>query len=178
MTDLKGRRIAVLATDGVEQVELTEPVKALRAAGAEVEVVSPKGGAIQGMKFSDPGDKLKVDTELKQARADSFNGLVLPGGVANPDTLRTIPEAVKFVQSFVDANKPIGAICHGSWTLIDAGGVKGKKVTSWPSLKQDLLNAGASWIDEPVVRDGGLVTSRMPDDLPQFTHVLIELFAA
>ncbi len=154
MSDIKGRRVAVLATDGVEQVELTEPVKALREAGAKVDVISPKDGDIQGMNHHDMGDKLKVDVGLKDARADDYDALVLPGGVANPDT-----------------------ICHGPWTLIDAGGVKGKRVTSWPSLKQDLTNAGASWSDEPVVKDKLLVTSRKPDDLPQFNRAMIELFA-
>jgi protease I len=177
MSDIKGRRVAVLATDGVEQVELTEPVKALREAGAKVDVISPKDGDIQGMNHHDMGDKLKVDVGLKDARADDYDALVLPGGVANPDTLRTIPEAVSFVKSFLGAQKPIAAICHGPWTLIDAGGVKGKRVTSWPSLKQDLTNAGASWSDEPVVKDKLLVTSRKPDDLPQFNRAMIELFA-
>jgi protease I len=178
MPDITGRRIAVLATDGVEQVELTEPVKALREAGAKVDVVSPKVGDIQGMNHDAKGDRLKVDVSLKTANADSYDALVLPGGVANPDTLRTIPEAVSFVKSFVGAHKPIAAICHGPWTLIDAGGVKGKRVTSWPSLKQDLTNAGASWSDEPVVEDKLLVTSRKPDDLPQFNQAMIALFAA
>lgn len=178
MTDVKGRRVAVLATDGVEQVELTEPVEALRAAGAEVQVVSPKGGKIQGMRHDKPGDSIAVDLTLREARPEAFDALLLPGGVANPDTLRTLPEAVAFVQAFVKAQKPIAAICHGPWTLIDAGGVKGKRVTSWPSLKVDLTNAGASWSDEPVVKDRGLVTSRKPDDIPRFNEAMIELFAA
>jgi protease I len=178
MAEIKGRRIAVLATDGVEQVELTEPVKALRDAGATVDVVSPSKGTIQGMNHHDAGDRLPVDIALKEAQADHYDALMLPGGVVNPDTLRTIPEAVSFVRAFVSAQKPIAAICHGPWTLIDAGGVRGKRVTSWPSLKQDLTNAGATWTDEPVVKDRLLVTSRKPDDLPQFNAAMIALFAA
>ncbi len=178
MADIKGRRVAVLATDGVEQVELTEPVRALRDAGAKVDVVSPKNGTIQGMNHHERGDRLTVDVALKDARAEQYDALLLPGGVANPDTLRTIPEAVRFVSGFVTADKPIAAICHGPWTLIDAGGAKGKRVTSWPSLRQDLINAGATWTDEPVVRDRLLVTSRKPDDIPQFNKAIIETFAA
>jgi protease I len=178
MADMTGRRIAVLATDGVEQAELTEPVKALRAAGAEVDVISPKGGTIQAMNHHDFADKLPVDVELSAARAEDYDGLLLPGGVANPDTLRTIPEAVAFVRDFLEAEKPIASICHGPWTLIEAEGVEGRRMTSWPSLQTDLRNAGAIWSDEPVVRDGWLVTSRQPDDLPQFNAAIIELFAA
>jgi protease I len=178
MTDIKDRRIAVLATDGVEQVELTEPLKALRAAGATVDVVSPNKDTIQGMNHHDVGDKIPVDVELAEASADDYDALVLPGGVANPDTLRTIPDAVEFVRDFIAASKPIAAICHGPWTLIEAGGVEGKRMTSWPSLKTDLTNAGASWTDEAVVKDGLLVTSRKPDDLPKFNAAIIELFAA
>jgi protease I len=177
MANIKGRKIAVLATDGVEQVELTGPVEALRSAGAQVDVVSPEEGTIQGMNHHDRGDRLAVDVNLKDARADQYDGLLLPGGVANPDTLRTIPEAIRFVGTFVSAKKPIAAICHGPWTLIDAKGVQGKRMTSWPSLKQDLKNAGATWTDEPVVKDELLVTSRKPDDLPQFNEAIIELFA-
>jgi len=178
MTDIKDRRIAVLATDGVEQVELTEPLKALRAAGATVDVVSPNKDTIQGMNHHDVGDRIPVDVNLAEASADDYDALVLPGGVANPDTLRTIPDAVEFVRDFIAASKPIAAICHGPWTLIEAGGVEGKRMTSWPSLKTDLTNAGASWTDEPVVKDGLLVTSRKPDDLPKFNAAIIELFAA
>ncbi len=178
MASINGRKIAVLATDGVEQVELTEPVKALRAAGADVQVVSPQDGSIQGMNHHDVGDRIGVDVTLAQASAGDYDALLLPGGVANPDTLRTIPEAVEFVRGFVDANKPIAAICHGPWTLIEAGAVEGKQMTSWPSLKTDLTNAGASWTDAPVVRDDLLVTSRKPADLPQFNEAIIALFAA
>jgi protease I len=177
MPDLKGHRIAVLATDGVEQVELTEPTKALRMAGARVDIISPKAGAIQGMNQDERADAIPVDIELKDARAEEFDGLVLPGGVANPDKLRIVLEAVKFVEAFVAADKPIAAICHGPWTLINAGGVRGKRVTSWPSLHQDLINAGALWSDEPVVSDRQLVTSRRPDDLPKFNQAMVQLFA-
>lgn len=175
--ELKGRTIAVLATDGVEQVELTEPVKALKAAGAEVRVVSNKDGEIQAFKHHDKGSKIPVDESLDDADADEFDGLVLPGGVINPDALRLVPEAIDFVRHFVAEHKPIAAICHGPWTLIDAGGVKGKKMTSWPSLKTDLANAGAKWVDQQVVSDNGLVTSRKPDDLPAFNKMMIEQFS-
>jgi protease I len=174
---LKGRRIAVLATDGFEQSELIEPVKALKAAGAEVEVVSPKSGSIQGYKHHEKGETVKVDLALDQAKPEDYSGLVLPGGVINPDTLRIEPKAISFIRHFVTSGKPIGAICHGPWTLIDAGGVKGRKMTSWPSLKTDLTNAGAKWEDSEVVTDQGIVTSRKPDDIPAFNKKLIEEFA-
>lgn len=174
--ELTGCTIAMLATDGVEQVELTEPLKALRDAGAEVQVISDKEDEIQAFKHHDKGSKLPVDTLLGEADPDEFDGLVLPGGVINPDALRLVPEAIDFVRHFVKEKKPIAAICHGPWTLIDAGGVKGKKMTSWPSLKTDLSNAGAKWVDEQVVSDGGLVTSRKPDDLPAFNKKMIEEF--
>lgn len=173
---LAGKRIAVVATDGFEQSELTEPVKALKEAGATVEVISPKGGEIQGMKHKEKGDKVRVDKTLDAANADDYDALMLPGGVANPDTLRTEPKAIAFIRRFVEDGRPIAAICHGPWTLIDAGGVNGRKVTSWPSLKNDLKNAGAQWVDEEVVVDGGLVTSRKPDDLPAFNAKMIEEF--
>ena len=176
-SQLQGRKVAILATDGFEQVELTEPMKALKAAGAEVSVVSPKTGEIQGFNHHDKGDKVKVDTDLSGAKAESFDALMLPGGVINPDALRLEPKAISFVKHFVDAKKPIAAICHGPWTLIDAGGVKGRKMTSWPSLQTDLRNAGAQWSDEAVVTDNGLVTSRKPDDLPKFNAKMIEEFA-
>jgi protease I len=173
MADIKHKKIAVLATDGFEQVELTEPVKALRAEGAVVTIVSLKGGEIQGMNHHDKGDKTKVDKELSQVRADEFDALVLPGGVANPDTLRANKDAVAFVKHFVSSGKPISAICHGPWTLIEADAVRGKKVTSWPSLQTDLKNAGAHWVDQSVVVDGNLVTSRKPDDLKDFNRETI-----
>jgi len=175
--DLRGKMIAVLATDGVEQVELTEPVKALKAAGAEVHVVAPKGGSIQGFKHHGKADRIPVDTTLDKADASRYAALVLPGGVINPDALRLEPRAIEFVRSFVQSGKPIAAICHGPWTLIDAGGVDGRKMTSWPSLKTDLRNAGARWIDQEVVTDRGLVTSRRPDDLPAFCRKMVEEFA-
>lgn len=159
--ELNGRTVAVLATDGFEQVELTEPVKALKEAGAKVEIVSPK-------------DKVKVDTPLGGADPNGYDALVLPGGVINPDALRLEPKAIAFVRHFVEAEKPIAAICHGPWTLINAGGVKGRKMTSWPSLEVDLRNAGATWVDEEVVVDKGVVTSRNPDDLPKFNAKMIE----
>jgi len=176
--NMQGRRIAVLATDGVEQVELTEPAKALRDAGARVDVVSLKAGSIQGMNHDKPGDMIPVDVALQDAEAQHYDALVLPGGVANPDKLRTVLEAVKFVGAFVAADKPIAAICHGPWTLINAGGVRGKRMTSWPSLQQDLINAGASWSDQAVVKDHHLVTSRKPDDIPKFNEAMIEMIAA
>ncbi|HZT87245.1 MAG TPA: type 1 glutamine amidotransferase domain-containing protein, partial [Stellaceae bacterium] len=166
--ELKDKRVAVLATDGFEQAELTEPVKALRESGARVDVVAPHGGEIQGMLHHDKGDKVRVDRTLDEAKPNEYAALVLPGGVANPDQLRTDTRAVGFVRHFVEAQKPIAAICHGPWTLIEARAVKGRKMTSWPSLKTDLKNAGAEWIDREVVVDGNLVTSRKPDDLPAF----------
>jgi protease I len=143
-----------------------------------VEIVSPKDGKIQGMNHDKPGDKISVDVALEDAEAADYDGLLLPGGVANPDALRIVPQAIAFIKEFVSGNKPIAAICHGPWTLIDAGGVKGKRMTSWPSLKQDLMNAGADWSDQPVVTDSRLVTSRKPDDIPQFNKAIIEMFAA
>ena len=176
-TALNGKTIAVLATDGFEQVELTQPVEALRAAGATVEIVAPKAGEIQGFRHHDKGDKTAVDRTLETANADDYAGLVLPGGVINPDALRLEAEAIAFIGAFVEAGKPIAAICHGPWPLIDANAVKGRRMTSWPSLKADLTNAGAHWVDETVVVDNGLVTSRNPDDLPAFCAKMIEAFA-
>lgn len=174
---LSGKTIAVLATDGFEQVELTTPVQALKNAGASVVIVAPQSGAIQGFNHHDKGDVTPVDQTLAEADGSSFDGLLLPGGVISPDALRIDDKAVAFVRSFGDAGKPIAAICHGPWTLIDAGLVEGKTLTSWPSLKIDLSNAGARWVDEPVVTDGGLVTSRNPDDLPVFCDAAIEAFS-
>ncbi|HQT78682.1 MAG: hypothetical protein B7Z80_16805 [Rhodospirillales bacterium 20-64-7] len=176
MAGIANRRIAVLATDGVEQVELTEPVKALKQASAKVVVIAPQGKQIQGMNHHDKGDKLPVDQELGSVSADEFDALVLPGGVANPDTLRALPQAVSFVKHFVQSGKPIAAICHGPWTLIEADGVRGRRMTSWPSLHTDLANAGALWEDKSVVVDGTLVTSRKPDDLPDFCREMVKLF--
>ena len=174
---LSGKTIAILATNGVEQIELTDPQKAFRAAGAEVVVVSMKSGTIQGMNHDQKGDSLPVDKTLADVSPDQFAGLVLPGGVANPDYLRVDKSAVAFVKAFVTSGKPIAAICHGSWTLIEADAVRGRKMTSWPSLQTDLRNAGATWVDEPVVRDAMLVTSRKPDDLEQFNAACVAMFA-
>jgi len=175
-TEMNGMRIAVLATDGFEQSELTVPVKALRQSGAQVDIVSLGSGEIQGMQHNEKGDKIRVDRTLDDAKAGDYAGLVLPGGVANPDTLRTDQRAVRFVREFVAARKPIAAICHGPWTLIEVDAVRGKSVTSWPSLKTDLKNAGADWVDKEVVVDHGLVTSRKPDDLPAFCEKMLEEF--
>lgn len=174
---LSGKTIAVVATDGFEQVELSAPVEALKAAGARVEVVSPRAGEIQGFHHHDKGEPVAVDRTLNQAAAADYDGLVLPGGVINPDALRIDDTAIAFIRDFVDAGKPVAAICHGPWTLIDAGGVEGRRMTSWPSLKTDLSNAGARWVDEAVVVDRGLVTSRKPDDLPAFCEQMITAFA-
>jgi len=174
---LKGKRIAILATDGFEQVELTEPKKALEKAGAIVDVVSLKAGQIQGMNHDKAGDKVKVDKTLEQVNAREYDNLVLPGGVSNPDQLRMDEQAVAFVKAFFDQDKTVAAICHGPWTLIEARVVKGRKMTSWPSLKTDLKNAGATWIDDEVVDDRGLITSRKPEDIPAFNRTMIEEFS-
>jgi protease I len=175
MSDANSCRIAVVATDGVEQVELIEPVKALREAGAIVQVLAPHGGEIQGMNHHDKADKIPVDLELSEASAKDFDALVLPGGVANPDMLRIDKRAISFIKGFADADKPIAAICHGPWTLIEAGAVRGKKMTSWPSLQTDLRNAGAQWVDQEVVVDDKLVTSRKPDDLKAFNREFLRI---
>lgn len=174
---LQGCKVAVLATDGFEQVELEKPVEALRNAGAQVEVVAPHGGQIQGFNHHDKGQMVRVDRELAQASPDQYDAIVLPGGVINPDQLRLEPKAIEFVRSFAEAKKPIAAICHGPWTLINAEAVEGKRMTSWPSLQTDLRNAGAEWVDQEVVVDDGLVTSRKPDDLSAFCDKMIEEFA-
>jgi protease I len=172
--ELQGKKIAFLATDGVEQVEYTEPRKAVEQAGAEVHLISLKPGEIQGFNHLDKGDRFPVDQAVADAREADYDGLVLPGGVANPDFLRTDPDAVRFVRSFYDAGKPIAAICHGPWTLVEAGVVRGRTLTSWPSLKTDIENAGGTWVDEEVHVDQGLVTSRKPDDIPAFSAKAIE----
>jgi protease I len=177
MADLKGRKVAILATDGVEQIELLDPQRALKEAGASVTVVSPKGGSIQGMIHDKKDKQIPVDAELSSVRPDQFDALVLPGGVANPDYLRVNKQAVDFVRHFASSGKPIAAICHGPWTLIEADAVRGRTLTSWPSLQTDLRNAGATWVDEAVVRDGALVTSRKPDDLPRFNEHMVALFS-
>jgi deglycase len=174
---LSGKRVAILATDGVEQVELTEPRKALDAAGATTKVVSPKSGSIKGWNHTDWGDKIHVDITLDDANPDDFDALMLPGGVMNPDHLRMNEKAVNFVRAFFEAGKPVAAICHGPWLLVEADVVRGRNVTSWPSLKTDLRNAGANWTDSQVVTDHGLVTSRKPEDIPAFNRKMIEEFA-
>jgi protease I len=174
---LNGKRVAILATDGVEQVELTEPREALDAAGAKTQVVSPKKDRIKGWQHDHWGDEIDVDLPLDQANASDFDALVLPGGVMNPDHLRQNPRAVQFVRDFFDAGKPVAAICHGPWMLVEAGVAKGRTITSWPSLQTDLRNAGADWVDREVVVDEGLVSSRKPDDIPAFNAKMIEEFA-
>ena len=173
---LKGKRIAIVATDGFEQVELLEPRKALEADGATVEIVAPKGGQIQGMRHHDKGDPVAVDHTLEEVKPGDYAALVLPGGVANPDALRMDPQVVSFIKTFFDGQKPVAVICHGPWTLVEAGVVQGRTMTSWPSLKTDMKNAGANWVDREVVRDGKLVSSRKPDDLPAFCREMIDLF--
>ena len=174
---LSGKRVAILATDGVEQVELIEPRKALDAAGATTKVVSPKSGSIKGWNHTDWGEPIKVDVTLDKASPNDFDALLLPGGVMNPDHLRTNENAVNFVRAFFEAGKPVAAICHGPWLLVEADVVRGRHVTSWPSLQTDLRNAGANWTDNQVVTDHGLVTSRKPDDIPAFNKKMIEEFA-
>jgi protease I len=177
MAKLTGKRIAIVVTDGFEQVEMTEPRKALDDEGAETVLVSPKAGQVKGWKHTEWGDSFPVDMKLADARANEFDALLLPGGVMNPDKLRLEPEAARFVRTFFDAGKPVAAICHGPWLLIDAGVVKGRTVTSWPSIRTDLTNAGAHVVDKEVVVDHGLVTSRKPDDIPAFNRKMIEEFA-
>jgi protease I len=174
--NLKGMKVAILVTDGFEQVELTEPRKSLDQSGAETRIVSPKNGKVRGWKFTEWGDELPVDVALDSARPEDFDALLLPGGVINPDQLRMDPKAVQFVKSFFDASKPVASICHGPWTLIEAGATRGRKITSWPSLKTDLKNSGAEWVDQEVVVDRNLVTSRKPDDIPAFNKAINELF--
>ena len=173
---LEGVKIAILATDGFEESELKIPQAELLRQGALVHVISPKAGEIQGWKHHDKGETARVDRTLSQAQPEDYAALMLPGGVMNPDALRLEPKAIAFVRSFVKRGTPIAAICHGPWTLIDAEGVRGRKMTSWPSLKTDLRNAGAEWVDEPVVVDRELVTSRKPDDLPVFCRKMVEEF--
>ena len=176
-TDLNGMKVAILVAEGFEQVEMTEPRKALDEAGAQTQIVSPAQGEVQGWNHFDKADKFPVDVPLDQANADNFDALLLPGGVANPDQLRMKPEAVQFVKSFFDAGKPVAVICHGPWTLIEADVVNGRTITSWPSVKTDLVNAGAEWVDEEVAVDNGLVSSRKPADIPAFNQKMLEEFA-
>lgn len=174
---LDGKRIAILATDGVEEVELTKPRDALREAGAQAVVISPKNGEIKAWQHDHWSNPIHVDVQLNKANPDDFDGLMLPGGVMNPDHLRQDEQAVKFVKRFFEQGKPVAAICHGPWLLVEADVVRGRTVTSWPSLKTDIRNAGGDWVDREVVTDEGLVTSRKPDDIPAFSRKMVEEFA-
>jgi protease I len=171
---LNGKKIAILATNGFEQAELLEPRKALSEAGATTEVISPNDGEIKGWKSKDWGDTVRVDKTLDQVNPQDYDALVLPGGVLNPDHLRMNPAAVDFVRKFVNTGRTVAAICHGPWMLVEAGVVNGKSITSWPSLKTDLKNAGANWVDKEVCTDGQFITSRKPDDIPAFNHTIID----
>jgi protease I len=173
---LSGKKVAILAADGFEEVELTKPKKALEEAGAKTAVISIKSGEIQGMNHADKGEKVAVDLTLDNAEPEDFDALVIPGGLMNPDTLRSTPEALEFTRHFFREGKPVAAICHGPWVLIDAGVVGGRTLTSWPAIKTDVRNAGGNWVDEEVVVDNGLVTSRKPDDIPAFNEKMIEEF--
>jgi len=175
--ELQGLQVAFLATDGVEQVELQQPREAMERAGARTELISLRPGSIQAMRHDDKGDRFDVDRTVGEADPDDYDALVLPGGVANPDRLRRVPAVQRFVRAFFEAKKPVAAICHAPWTLIDAGVAAGRRLTSWPSLQADLRNAGATWVDEEAVLDGNLLTSRGPKDLPVFVARAIELFA-
>lgn len=177
MQQLEGKKVAILVADGFEQVELTEPRKALDEAGAKTVLVSPAQGKVKGWDSKDWGKELPVDQPLDQAKAGDFDALLLPGGVMNPDKLRRLPAAQQFIKAFFDAGKPVAAICHGPWTLIDAGVAKGRKMTSYETIQSDLKNAGVQWEDSEVVIDGNLVTSRKPDDLPAFNKAIVEVFA-
>jgi protease I len=177
MNNINGVRVAILVEDGFEHVELIEPRKALDRAGAQTFIVSPKSPRVHAWNFTNWGEELPVDVRLDEARADEFDALHLPGGVMNPDSLRMQPKAVAFVKAFFDARKPVAVICHGPWTIIEAGAAHGRKIASWPSLKTDLRNAGAEWMDQEAVVDGNLVSSRKPDDIPAFNRAMIELFA-
>jgi protease I len=175
--NLDRKRVAILVTDGFEQSELMEPRQALDEAGAQTLVVSPMQGKVKGWNHKDWGHEIPVDVLLDSANPDDFDALLLPGGVMNPDQLRMNPTAVKFVKSFVDAGKPVAAICHGPWTLVEADAVRGRTLTSWPSLQTDIRNAGGTWVDREVVSDRGVVTSRKPDDIPAFNREMISLFS-
>src|SRR5881397_2007623 len=175
--ELQGKKIAFLLTDGVEQIEYTEPRKAVEAAGAQAHLVSLKRGTVQGFNHLDKADTFEVDVTVRDADPGDYDALVQPGGVANPDFLRSDPDAVAFTRAFFEAGKPVAAICHGPWTLVEAGVVRGRTLTSWPTLQTDIRNAGGTWVDEEVHVDNGLVTSRKPDDLDAFCAKAIEEFA-
>lgn len=175
--ELQGKNIAILATNGFEQAEMTKPRQAFNDAGASTYLISPAGEQVQGWNHFDKADHFQVDLPLNKANPDDYDALLLPGGVANPDQLRTNDTAIQFIKAFFKTGKPVAAICHGPWTLIEADAVKGRKVTSWSSLKTDLTNAGANWVDEKVVVDGNLITSRNPDDIPWFVNTAIALFS-
>jgi len=176
--ELQGKKIAfAVANEGIEQIELTRPWEAVRDAGAETDLIAPEEGTAQGFNHLDKGDQFDVDRTFEEADASEYDGLVLPGGVANPDQLRTVPEAVSFIRSFFEAGKPVGVICHGPWTLVEADVVRGRTITSWPSVQTDIRNAGGNWVDEECVVDAGLVSSRKPDDLDAFCSKIVEEFA-
>ncbi len=177
MSNLAGRRVAVLLTDGFEQVEMTEPRKALEGAGAQVDLVAPESGQVQGWNHTDPADAFPVDRTLAEVSADDYQAVLLPGGVVNADTIRVDDKAQALVKDFEAQGKPIFVICHGAWLLASAGLVKGRRITSWPSLQDDLRNAGADWVDEQVVVDGSLISSRKPDDLPAFNQAIVDALA-
>lgn len=174
---LSGKRIAILVADGFEQVEMTQPRKALDAAGAKTELISPAKGQVQAWQHHEKGDKFPVDMDLDKANPENYDALLLPGGVANPDQLRTLPKAVEFAKNFFKNEKPVAAICHAPWLLVEADVVRGRQVTSWPSLRTDLRNAGATWVDQQVVESPGLVTSRKPADIPAFNQAMIAMFS-
>lgn len=176
-TTLRNKKIAILAADGFEQVELEGPMEALKTASADVRVISLKAGQIVGMNHTDKGTPIDVDLTLEEADEEEFDGLMIPGGLYNPDTLRSTPAAVEFTRRFAKAGKPIAAICHGPWLLIEAGISEGRRMTSWPAIRTDVENAGAEWVDEEVVVDQGIVTSRQPEDIPAFNRKMIEEFA-
>ncbi len=175
--ELQNRKIAILVTDGFEQVEMTKPRQAFDDAGATTDLISPKDGTVRGWNHYDKADEFNVDVALNQANPDDYDALLLPGGVANPDQLRTNESVIEFIKAFFSADKPVAAICHGPWPLIEAEAVQGRKITSWPSLKTDLKNAGANWVDEETAIDGNLLTSRNPNDIPAFINAAIALFS-
>jgi protease I len=177
MQNLNGKKVAILVEDGFEQVELTSPKQALEQAGAQTQIVSPKRDKVKGWDHTKWGQEFPVDVPIEQANANNYDALLLPGGVMNPDKLRTNQQAVQFVRSFFEQGKPVASICHGPWTLVEADVVKGRKLTSYPSIKTDVKNAGGNWVDQEVVVDQGLVTSRSPDDLPAFNQKLVEEIA-